>query len=140
MEPDNSVVLLCAEGMRAEAAGRLDDARRCFLRAWEARTDDFEACIAAHYLARHQDEPQETLRWNQEALARADAVGDERVRDFYPSLYLNLGWSHEQLGDEAEARRCSCLAATLAEELAADTYGSTVRQGAAKGLARTGAP
>jgi hypothetical protein len=53
------VVLLCAKGMRAEAAGLVEPARRCFLRAWDALTDDFEACIAADYLAHHQDEPQE---------------------------------------------------------------------------------
>lgn len=31
-------------------------------------------------------------------MARAKAVGDERVDSFYPSLYLNLGQSYEALG------------------------------------------
>ncbi len=61
------------------------------MQAWEAPTDDYEACVAAHYEARHQEGPQDALHWNQEALARAEVVGDDRVRSFYPSLYLNMG-------------------------------------------------
>ncbi len=56
---------------------------------------------------------QDTLHWNQEALARADAVGDSRVRSFYPSLYLNMGHSYEVLGNRAEASRYYALAAGL---------------------------
>src|SRR5690349_3606961 len=99
MDPNNPVVKLCVEGMQAETAGRGEDARRLFAQAWEASQDDFEACIAAHYVARHQESLEETLRWNQEALRCADAVGDDRICDFYPSLYLNLGRSYEVLGD-----------------------------------------
>ena len=110
MDPNNPVVKLCAEGMQAEFAGRLDDARALFMQAWEQSQDDYEACIAAHYVARHQPSFEENLRWNQESLARAEAVGDERVRDFYPSLLLNLGHSYEILGDEAEARKYYDLA------------------------------
>jgi len=84
-----------------------------YKQAWEAAKDDYEACIAAHYVARHQESPEETLRWNQEALVRADAVGDDRVRSFYPSLYLNMGQSHEALRHMAEARWYYELAAEL---------------------------
>ena len=75
--------------------------------------DDYEACIAAHYVARHQPNPQETLRWNQEALSRAQALDDERIQAFYPSLYLNMGQSYEVLGDLTEAKRYYDLAAAL---------------------------
>ena len=113
MDLDNPVIRLCAEGTRAELARRMDDARRLYLEAWAAATDDYEACVAAHYLARFQDTPEETLRWNQEALARAENVGDERVRGFYPSLYVNLGSSHEALGDQRAADHYYHLAAGL---------------------------
>lgn len=113
MDLDNPVIRLCAEGTRAELARRTDDARRLYLEAWAAATDDYEACVAAHYLARFQDTPEETLRWNQEALARAENVGDERVRGFYPSLYVNLGSSHEALGNQREADHYYKLAAAL---------------------------
>lgn len=136
MDPENPIVKLCVEGMKAEGAGRLDEARALFTRAWESHTDDWEACIAAHYLARHQPTPQDTLHWNQVALDRADAVTDERVHGFYPSLYLNLGHSYEQLGDLAEARRYYDLAAGQATALPEDRYGGIVRQGIENGRQR----
>jgi len=64
-------------------------------------------------VARVQTDPQENLRWNQEALSRAVAAGEERVRGFLPSLYVNLGRSHERLGHQAEAKRFYQLAADL---------------------------
>jgi tetratricopeptide (TPR) repeat protein len=137
MDPNNPVVKLCVEGMQAEGAGRHDDARALFAQAWDARTDDWEACIAAHYLARHQPTPEDTLRWNQAALHRADAVTDDRVNGFYPSLYLNLAHSHEQLGNHAEARRYYDLAAAESSELPEDRYAGIVREGIRKGQART---
>jgi hypothetical protein len=82
MDSDNQVVKLCVQGMQAEGEGRYEDARRLFSEAWQISTSDFEGCIAA-LPARHQDEPLETLRWNQE-VSRAQAVDDESVRGFFP--------------------------------------------------------
>jgi hypothetical protein len=138
MDPNNPVVKLCAEGMRAEGAGRFDDARDLFMKAWEMSVDDYDACIAAHYVARHQASAEETLRWNRIAADRADAVKDDRVAGFYPSLYLNLGHSHEQLGDMAEARRFYELAAAKGDSLPDGRYGDVVRRGAEEGLRRIG--
>ena len=104
MDPDNPVVRLCTQGMQAESQGRADEARDLFLQAWKVAQDDYEACIAAHYLARHQPTPEETLHWNQECLDRADRVGDERVRGFYASLHGNMGRSHLELGQVDQAR------------------------------------
>lgn len=111
MDPNNPVIKLCIQGSQAEFAGRIGDARALYRRAWEVARDDYDACIAAHYLARYQDSPEETLRWNQTALERALAVGDERVNVFYPSLYLNMGRSYELLGNREEAQRYYALAA-----------------------------
>ena len=113
MDTNNTVVKLCIEGTRAEFEGRIDDARALYLQAWQASTNDYEACIAAHYIAQHQTNPQDTLVWNQKALARADAVGDDRVSSFYPSLYVNLGHAYEMLGNQSEAERYYKLAADL---------------------------
>ncbi len=93
------------QGTLAEFEHRLEDARTLYQQAWELHADDYEACIAAHYLARFQDNPWETLRWNQIALERADRVNDERVAELYPSLYLNLGRSHVVLGNQEEAKK-----------------------------------
>ena len=113
MDINNPVIKLCMEGTCAEFEHRLDDAKQFYLQAWEACTDDYEACIAAHYVARFQETPEETLHWNQIALSHANAVDDERVKDFYPSLYLNLGQSYEALDDQVNAQKYYQLAADL---------------------------
>ena len=136
MDPNNPVVKLCAAGMQAEAEGRPNDALLLFLQAWQQSTDDYEACVAAHYVARHQKTPQESLRWNQESLDRADAVNEERVRDFYPSLYLNMGKSYEDIGDRREACRNYQLAAARLSGLSEGRYRDVVRDGIARGLER----
>ena len=113
MDTSNPVIQLCLRGAFAEFEQRLDDARILYQRAWAATTEDYEACIAAHYLARCQDDPGEALRWNQLALNHAELVSDERVSDFYPSLYLSLGRSYEVVGDPGLAQRYYGLAAEL---------------------------
>src|SRR6185295_1024297 len=111
LDPDNAVVRLCIEGMQAETKGKGNEARTLFERAWSTHSNDYEACVAAHFLARQQETHAEALRWNREALTRADAAGDDRISSFYPSLYLNMGRSYEDMGDTAEARRYYKLAA-----------------------------
>lgn len=113
MDISNPVIKLCMEGTRAEFEHRLDDARLLYLQAWEARKDDTDSCIAAHYVARFQETSEETLHWNQIALDHANAIHDESVKDFYPSLYVNLGLAHERLGNQIEAQRYYDLAAGL---------------------------
>ncbi|WP_214412283.1 hypothetical protein [Sphaerisporangium fuscum] len=136
LDLDNPVVRLCAEGMRAEAEGRPQEARRLFDQAWAERTDDLDACVAAHYVARQQDSAEETLLWNAVSLHHADAVGDERVSGFYPSLYLNMGASHELLGDLPEAARYFNLAADHVGALPEGPYGDMLRKGIADALER----
>ncbi|GAA0602772.1 hypothetical protein GCM10010174_18740 [Kutzneria viridogrisea] len=138
MDPNNPVVLLCAQGMRAEAEGRAAEAEALFRQAWDAATDDYDACVAAHYLARHQKRPEDVLHWNQVCLDRADAVGDERVRGFYPSLHLNLAKAHEQLGAADLAHEHYRRAAATIEDAAAGPYADGIRFAVAEGLRATG--
>jgi len=112
MDLNNPVIKLCMAGSEAEFAGQIDDAKAFYRQAWDAATDDYEACIAAHYMARRQP-PEEAFCWNQIALDRADAANDERVQSFYGSLYLNMGHSHALLGNEQQARHYYALAAAL---------------------------
>jgi tetratricopeptide (TPR) repeat protein len=122
--------------MQAEAQGKNEAALELFTQAWEASQTDYEACVAAHYLARQQTTPQDVLRWNEEALQRAEAVDDERVESFYPSLYLNMGYSYEVLGNRTEAMRYYQMAAARVEALPEGTYGDLVRDGVTRGLQR----
>ena len=137
MEPDNAVVKLCAAGMVAEGEGRGADAKALFEQAWHSSRDDFEACIAAHYVARHQATPEATFEWNERALQRAQAAGDERVRDFFPSLYLNYAHSLEQLGRTREACSYYGLAAVRLDDLPPGGYAQFVRGGVTAGQRRT---
>jgi hypothetical protein len=137
MDPNNPIVKLCAAGMAAEGEGRRDDARASFEQAWAESRDDFEACIAAHYVARHQATPAAKLEWNRTALERADRVGDARVGGFYPSLHLNLAHSLEKVGETAAACAHYAKADDLAAALPDDPYSRLVRSGIAAGRART---
>ena len=136
LDPDNPIVRLCVAGMSAEGEGRMDEARALFAQAWAERQEALEACIAAHYVARHQDSPEETLRWNEEALRQAEAVGDERVQGFWASLYLNLGHAHEALGHTVEARACYDRAAADLDGVPDGRYGDMVRGGIDNGRRR----
>jgi hypothetical protein len=136
IDPHNPVVKLCADGMSAESEGRPDEAKESFEQAWEAAADDYERCIAAHYLARHQGGPEQRLHWNAECLRYADLVGDERVAGFYPSLYLNMAHSHEEHGDPQLAEECYRAAEARFSALPDGPYGDMVRDGVARGLER----
>lgn len=100
---ENPVMQLCAAGMQVD--GEPIKALALFERAWDARRDDFDASVAAHFVARHQATPAATLEWNARALRHADAITDARVASLLPSLCLNLAESY-RIGarfDEAEA-------------------------------------
>jgi tetratricopeptide (TPR) repeat protein len=114
MNLDNPVIKLCIEGTQAEFQGQIEKARSLYQKAWEVVQDDYDACIAAHYVARYQENPKERLYWNQIALDKANVVTDNSVQEFYPSLFLNMGQSYaELLGNLNEAKRYYDLAAEL---------------------------
>lgn len=136
MDPNNPVVKLCAQGIEVEMQGRRDEARSLFLQAWELRQDDVDACVAAHYVARHQGTPAETLRWNELALMHANSASGDSVRSFYPSLYLNLGKSYEDLGDTSRARELYEQCKQCIKDVPDSGYGEIVRQGLHNALQR----
>ncbi len=113
MDINNPVIQLCIEGTQAEFQGQVEKARSLYWQAWEMAGDDYEACIAAHYVARFQEIPQDQFAWNKLALDKAQALGDSRVQDFLPSLYLNMGKSYELLDNFSKARRYYAMAAQL---------------------------
>ncbi|MFN2196471.1 MAG: tetratricopeptide repeat protein [Anaerolineales bacterium] len=147
LDPENPIVRLCADGMQAEFQGRFADAQRLFQQAWDTHRDDLEACIAAHYLARHQETPAETLHWNQLALDYAqksvtsfpESEQEDSLAGFFPSLYLNMGWSYEQLNNRPEAARYYHMAAAALDQLPASPYRETVAEGIQNGLERLAA-
>jgi hypothetical protein len=129
MDLDNPVVRLCAEGMEAERSGRYDDARALFKEAWDRRRNDYEGCIAAHYLARHQPDAASELRWNLAALALAGGASARDVRGFLASLHLNVAASYAKLGQDAQSRAHLTQAETALGDLAESSYKDVVRRG-----------
>ncbi|HEX5504456.1 MAG TPA: hypothetical protein VFW96_17665 [Thermomicrobiales bacterium] len=119
------------ERARARAVGGDPEGARVDLAAlWRAATragDAFRACVAAHYLAHAQDAPRAQLAWHLRALRAADAVGDDRVAGFYPSLHGNVADGYLRLGDGARARRHVERARAAEHLLPDDGYGRMIR-------------
>ncbi len=113
MDLNRPVVALCMAGIHAEFERRLDDAREFYAQAWRSAADDYDKAIAGHYVAHLTTDPVEGLRWNQVALAHAERGDPEMVKELLPSLYVNLGRSFEQVGEEVESARYYALAASL---------------------------
>ncbi len=137
-DPENKVIKLCAEGMKTEALGRAAAAHEFFKQAWDMADNNFEKFIAAHYLARNQQDPEENLAWNLKALHYAKAAQDENIKSHFPSLYLNLGKSYETLGDMSRAAENYQLALTFCNYLPAGSYADVIKSGINEGLKRSG--
>jgi hypothetical protein len=137
LDPTNPVVVLCAAGMAV--GGDAAAAGECFARAWAARRDDFEAAVAAHYVARQQPTAAERLTWDARAAAHAEgalASGDARVRGLLASLYLNLGDALLGAGRADEAREAAARAEAALDELPNDGYRAFVADAVARLRAR----
>jgi hypothetical protein len=101
IDGDSVTAQLCAAGMAVD--GDPAAAHAFFAQAWEARRDAYEACIAAHFLARHQPSTELTLHWNRIAVEHAQTVSTPRAQPLLASLLLNLGDSYLNAGNLDEA-------------------------------------
>ena len=104
-DPNNNVVKLCIQGMGMEDQGKPEDAARLFLQAWNEATNDFEKYIAAYYVARHQDNVPDKLKWLETALQFALKVNNEAVTSAFPGLYSKIAECYEDLGDARNAKK-----------------------------------
>ena len=77
--PNNVVVRFCIQGMDMEEKGKPDEAIKLFLQAWNEASNDFEKFTAAHYVARHQANVSDRLKWYETALEFALKVDDDAV-------------------------------------------------------------
>src|SRR5664279_985496 len=97
--PNNNIVKLCLQGMGMEEKGKPEEASTLFLQAWNEATNDFEKFIAAHYVARHQKNVSDKLKWLETCLQFALKIKDDTVKSAFPFLYLNIAKCYEDLGN-----------------------------------------
>lgn len=116
IDMESGVVKLCVAGVQAEQAGDGERAAELYRQAWDARSNDVDASMAAHYLARVQADEKTRLAWNRTALEHAEAAG-EATASFLPSLLLNLGHSLEAMGELAEAAEAYDRARSVLESV-----------------------
>jgi len=102
--PKNNVIKLCVRGMTMEEEDKPKEASSLFLQAWNEATNDFEKYIAAHFVARHQVNNPEKLKWLKTALQFALKVNDVTVKTAFPTLYLNIAKCYEYLNDLDNAK------------------------------------
>lgn len=103
--PNNNVVKLCLQGMGMEEKGKLEEARKLFLQAWNEATYDFEKFISAHYVARHQKNVSDKLEWLETALQFALKINNDSVKSAFPFLYSNIAKCYEDLSIPDKAKK-----------------------------------
>src|SRR5438067_9497621 len=101
---DSAMIDTIGRAQDLVANGNREGALALYNALWAEATcveDLYQACIVAHFMAHAHIEPEAQLAWHLRALQSAEAVGDERVRAFYPSLHANLGDVDLRLGNLA---------------------------------------
>jgi len=91
--------------MGMEDNGKPDEAAKLFLQAWNESTNDFEKFTAAYYVARHQDDVRDKLKWLETGLQFALKIDDESVKAAFPSLYSNIAKCYEDLNEPDSAKK-----------------------------------
>ncbi|MCB8981765.1 MAG: hypothetical protein H6657_30530 [Ardenticatenaceae bacterium] len=113
MDLSRPAIALCMAGTQLEFQKQIEAARQRYAEAWACAADDYEKCIAAHYVGHLAQTPADMLFWHQTALDHAARADHELVESFLPSLYVNLGHAYEQTGDPDQANHFYDLAAAL---------------------------
>ena len=115
-DPNNNVIKRCLQAMAMEEKGKPEDAGKLFLQAWNESKNDFEKFIAAHYVARHQKNVSDKLKWLEMGLQFALKINNDTVKSAFPSLYLNIAKCYEDLNNPAEAKKNYDLATSFKDK------------------------
>ena len=114
-DPRNNIIKLCVQGMGMEGKGKPEEASRIFLQAWHEATNDFEKFTAAYYVARHQKNVPDKLKWLETSLQFALIINDVTVKGAFPSLYSSIAKCYEDLSDVDNAKKNHELAKSFAD-------------------------
>lgn len=111
--PNNNIVKLCLQGMFMEESEKPDEARKLFLQAWNEATHDFEKFMAAYFVAWHQTNTADEIKWTETTLQFALKLNDDSVKAALPLLYSNLAKCYQELGDLQNAKNTHELAVSF---------------------------
>ncbi|MGD9563186.1 MAG: NAD(+)--rifampin ADP-ribosyltransferase [Pyrinomonadaceae bacterium] len=103
--PNNPVIKLCLQAMAMEDTGKPDEASKLFLQAWTEAANAFEKFTAAYYVARHQENVSDKLKWLETVLEFGLKINNDTVKSAFPSLYRNIAECYEELGDVEKAKK-----------------------------------
>ena len=103
--PNNNVVKLCLQAMGMEEKSKPVEASRLFLKARNESTNDFEKFIAANYVARHQNNVSDKLKWLETALQYALKINNAAVHGAFSTIYINIAKCYEELNDLDNAKK-----------------------------------
>jgi rifampin ADP-ribosylating transferase len=105
--------------MGMEEKDQPEEASKLFLQAWKEATSDLEKFISSHYVARHQKDVSDKLKWLETALQFALKIDNDSVKSAFPSLYSNIAKCYEDLSDPDNAKKNYELA-TLSKDKPSD--------------------
>jgi tetratricopeptide (TPR) repeat protein len=114
--PNNHIIKLCLQGMDLEGKGKPEEASKIFLQAWNEASNDFEKFLAAHYVARHQKNISDKLKWLETALQLALKINNYSVNGAFTSLYVSIAKCYEDLNDIDNAKKNYELANSFTEK------------------------
>jgi hypothetical protein len=112
-DPHNPIIILCVQGMAMEEKGNTEHAGNLFMQAWNDATDDLEKYLAAYFVAKHEVNVSEKLKWFTRSLEHALKLNDSSVQSAYPTLYTHIAKCYEALNNDAQAKKNDALAASF---------------------------
>ena len=90
--------------MSLEEKGETEKASSVFLQAWNEASNDHEKFIAAYYVARHQKNIPDQLKWLNTTLQLALKINDDSVNGALASLYASIAKCYEKLNESDNAK------------------------------------
>ncbi len=103
--PNNTIVKLCLEGLAFEQKGEAEKAYNIFMNAWDKATNDLEKFLVAYFVAKHQKDASEQLKWLNTTLQLALKMDDDSVKAALTPLYLSIAKCYEELNDHENAKK-----------------------------------
>lgn len=115
--PNNPIVQRCIQAMALEEKGQPQAAGSLFLQSWNEATNDFEKFLAAYFVARHQQDVRDKLKWLQAALQHGLSANSDAVKSALPSLYAHIAQCYKDLGDRDNEKKYHELAISAGDQL-----------------------